>query len=162
MLYMLRVVLVWLPSVARLCLPIPGLSFHGLLVRCQIVEVRISYVSEVSLEGKNLRFTLPTAVAPRYHLTAPATPVTTILNNLNDVVDRSAPPPPSTSSAPLAVPFPLPTMPVPAPVPTPVVPTPSSVLMPLGRQVVQRERGWEQGVGQTTDLVFDNGHLSRL
>ncbi len=36
------------------------------------VEVRICYVSEVPLAGPDLRFVLPTAVAPRYDLQAPS------------------------------------------------------------------------------------------
>ena len=45
------------------------------------VEVRISYVSEVALEGTDLRFVIPTAVAPRYEMaigTSTPTPATAL------------------------------------------------------------------------------------
>jgi hypothetical protein len=42
-------------------------------LRCgEAVEVRLSYVCEVDQEGQDLRFTLPTAVAPRFTATAHA------------------------------------------------------------------------------------------
>jgi hypothetical protein len=42
----------------------------GNLLCRQAVEVRLSYVSEVDQDGRLLRFTLPTAVAPRFTATA--------------------------------------------------------------------------------------------